>query len=309
MSHQLGWNDAILGISLFYSCIDLNYEWELFETCQRPIHKWLLTSYACIVAFRLTHLLGTRCALAVARSEGGPSTLSVDFLLDLRQKGLLPRVLAAISWCLALPFFVVWTFLGTVWLLAVMRSTPSCVPSRTHLYFTSFWLALCYIWVLVHVALAVVAFLLERRVRIAERDLRAVEDDDVVSRWGEMSSLQSASSVIGGRSQGLTPEEINELPLDKAPVFTRPADCCRRGGSKPRMEAWQGMEIEGFGEHGNAQACECSICICEIEPGESIRRLPLCGHTFHRGCIDLWLLRRADCPLCKRQVKASDFNV
>jgi len=50
------------------------------------------------------------------------------------------------------------------------------------------------------------------------------------------------------------------------------------------------------GEH------ECSICITELEPGDRVRRVSGCGHTFHCSCIDLWLLRRADCPLCKRNV-------
>lgn len=300
MSHQLGWNDAILAISLFYSCMDLHYEWEIFESCQKPIHKWLLTSYACIVAFRLTHLVGTRCAVAIARSEGGPSTLSVDFLLDLRQKGFVPRILAAFNWSVALPFFMFWTFVGTIWLVDVVKSTPTCVPSRTHLYFTSFWLALCYIWVLVHIGLAMVALMLERRMRRAEHALRAVEDDDVISRWGEISRLQSHSSVIGCRTLGLTPEQINELPLVEVPI---------RAKSLERPQDWYGTEGAGFDQQGNTKVLECSICICEIEPGDSIRHLPSCGHTFHRACIDLWLLRRADCPLCKCHVRAIDAHV
>lgn len=309
MSHQLGWNDAILAISLLYSGIDLNYEWDLFETCERPIHKWLLISYACIVAFRLTHLVGTRCAMAIARSEGGASALTIDFLLDLRQKGVVPRILAAFSWTVALPFFVVWTCLGTAWLVEVMRSTPACVPSRTHLWFTSFWLMLCYLWILVHAALAVVAFMLERQVRMAERDLRAVEDDDVVSRWGEMSRLQTYTSVIGAGTHGLTPQEINELPSGEAKSRSNLVDLC--GSPVSRLRGGQGETTlcEARDVQGDAKSYECSICLCEVQPGESIRQLPLCGHTFHRACIDLWLLRRADCPLCKRHVRASDANV
>ena len=30
----------------------------------------------------------------------------------------------------------------------------------------------------------------------------------------------------------------------------------------------------------------CSICICELEEEETIRRLPICGHRFHACCID-----------------------
>lgn len=37
--------------------------------------------------------------------------------------------------------------------------------------------------------------------------------------------------------------------------------------------------------------CEiCTICCTELVDGDTIRRLKPCGHCFHRGCIDRWLL-------------------
>ncbi|XP_006646449.1 RING-H2 finger protein ATL66 [Oryza brachyantha] len=47
---------------------------------------------------------------------------------------------------------------------------------------------------------------------------------------------------------------------------------------------------------GNAQ---CSICLGEFEEGEKVRSLPPCGHGFHPGCVDAWLLSRPSCPLCR----------
>merc|ERR1719161_1921809 len=47
---------------------------------------------------------------------------------------------------------------------------------------------------------------------------------------------------------------------------------------------------------------ECPICLSDVQDGDSVRTLPGCGHTFHRACIDLWVLRCADCPLCKCDV-------
>lgn len=277
MMQPLGSNDAILLVSLIYSCIDLYYEWDLFLTCRKPIHRWLLVSYACVIAFRMTHVLGTQCAAAAAVSQTAPTSAAADFLLDLRQKGTLPRLVAGFTWLVALPFFVLWTLLGTFWLYEVVMQTPNCVPSSTHLWFSGFWLALCYVWIFVHAALGTVACLLERRVQRAEVDLRAIEDDDVVSRWGQVSQLSSYASLQNNKPDaGLTPAEIRALP-----GVSQHDECCT-----------------------TMDCSECPICINNFKTGDSIRALSSCGHCFHRSCIDLWLLRRADCPMCKRSARS-----
>lgn len=266
MGQPLGYNDGILLVSLLYSSVDLQFEWESFNTCNRPIHMWLLTSYGCVIIFRLAHLLGMNNA-----------SNSSEFLLDLRQKNWLPRAMASFTWTLALPFFVCWTFLGTKWLVNVMNVTPQCVPTEMHLWFAIFWLALCYIWIIIHVALGTVAWLLERRLQRAEGDLRQLETDDVISRWGQVSRLQDYTSLSTGQQVGLSPGQINAL---SGSLFVMAGASCE----------------EGY------QETECSICLNEFEEGEIIRRLGSCGHSFHKSCVDLWLLRRADCPLCKRAV-------
>lgn len=279
MVQPLSLNDGILLVSLMYSCVDLLCEWDSFSSCSRPIHKWLIVSYACVIGFRLIHLAGihtTRVAGNATSSEPGLGSQG-DFLLDLRHKGAIPRFLASFTWLLTLPFFTLWTFLGTSWLWTVVKETPQCVPTATHLWFSAFWLALCYIWVGIYVALGVVAWMLERRVRLAESNLAEIETDDVRSRWGSVSSLSGFQALQGAVEGGLTPAEIKALPCQTA--------------------------IQGDVEAEQGECVDCSICLNEIEGGDSVRHLPSCGHTFHRSCIDLWLLRRADCPLCKSCVR------
>jgi len=276
MHQQIGSNDAVLLFSLLYSCLDLYYEWDLFTTCYWPVHRWLLVSYGCVITFRVTHLLGAHSAASTGQSS---ISVAADFLLDLRQKGVMPRMLAAFTWFAVLPFFVLLTLVGTYWLYEVIKNSPQCVPSTTHLWFSGFWLVLCYVWIFVHIALGTVAWKLERRVRRAEVDLQQIEDDDVVSRWGQVSRLPGYSSLAptSQNGAGLTPTEIRALP----------------GESVFGEEQCTPCEDE----------CECPICINNFTAGENLRTLMSCGHQFHRSCIDLWLLRRADCPLCKRSAR------
>ncbi|XP_074586463.1 RING-H2 finger protein ATL8-like [Curcuma longa] len=50
----------------------------------------------------------------------------------------------------------------------------------------------------------------------------------------------------------------------------------------------------------DARLAECPICLSEFEGGDEIRILPQCGHGFHVGCIDTWLVSRSSCPSCRR---------
>lgn len=55
-----------------------------------------------------------------------------------------------------------------------------------------------------------------------------------------------------------------------------------------------------WGEEGapeNSQT-QCMVCLMDFEDGEDCRKLP-CDHVFHASCVDEWLRRCTDCPICK----------
>lgn len=51
---------------------------------------------------------------------------------------------------------------------------------------------------------------------------------------------------------------------------------------------------------------QCSICLCDLEAGETVIRLPCKPqHAFHDGCILPWLKNNAVCPVCKEDLVAA----
>jgi len=46
------------------------------------------------------------------------------------------------------------------------------------------------------------------------------------------------------------------------------------------------------------KTCNCIVCMCEIEENEECKKLE-CGHIFHSDCIDNWLKRTLECPMCR----------
>uniref|UniRef100_A0A0E0BS04 RING-type E3 ubiquitin transferase n=1 Tax=Oryza glumipatula TaxID=40148 RepID=A0A0E0BS04_9ORYZ len=59
------------------------------------------------------------------------------------------------------------------------------------------------------------------------------------------------------------------------------------------------------GSGGAAEAEQCAVCIGVVRRGETVRRLPACGHAFHAACIDGWLRAHATCPVCRADVKVA----
>ena len=48
----------------------------------------------------------------------------------------------------------------------------------------------------------------------------------------------------------------------------------------------------------------CTICQDRLRQGELTRKLTVCGHSFHKTCVDYWLLNRSvRCPTCRHDVR------
>lgn len=50
---------------------------------------------------------------------------------------------------------------------------------------------------------------------------------------------------------------------------------------------------------------DCAVCLEGLREGDRCRVLPVCGHGFHKACVDKWLVRTPACPLCRAAVGAA----
>ncbi|KAL8254789.1 hypothetical protein R6Q59_033010 [Mikania micrantha] len=48
---------------------------------------------------------------------------------------------------------------------------------------------------------------------------------------------------------------------------------------------------------------DCSICLERFNDGEICRVIPVCDHVFHARCVDRWLMKVPNCPICRTRVR------
>lgn len=48
---------------------------------------------------------------------------------------------------------------------------------------------------------------------------------------------------------------------------------------------------------------ECAVCLEWFKEGEDCRKLVDCNHVFHSKCVDSWLVKVLNCPICRGPVK------
>lgn len=193
-----------------------------------------------------------------------------DGVASMTWKGF-SKICLMVVWFALLPFFTAWTILGSFWLSEVLDQTPACLQSSTGKWFVLFWQVMCYAWILIYCVCIAIALVVRHRQQRADAELRAIASADSQERWGPMTVTWHLAPLLG-----LSAKEISALPA-----------CSSAESSE----------------------LECSICLCAFQEDETLRCLPSCGHRFHQGCIDLWLLRQNKCPLCKSDVVAPGFAV
>lgn len=242
--------------------------------CQSPVYTWLLVSHLALMLLRLPQHI-RRLVVEQPRAPGDNSAPTQTLAETIS------RCILAFVWLIVLPFHCIWSALGSYWISQTLARDAGCLPTGIEgTGFVLLWQALSYAWIAVYAGSLAIAWQLRKRFRQATADLRAVVDEDVQRRWGDLGLQNANSSPLLGlaglatalsSANGLTAAEISNIPLLRGDDLV-----C-----------------------GECELAECSICLSPVEKDDEARKLPRCQHTFHRACIDLWLLRQNACPLCK----------
>lgn len=258
-------SEMALTFSLVCLYLDGYLRFDEFSTCQRPLQEWLMRSYVLVVTSRLA-----ACLLKAASPPSGEEENVL--LLNLRPRGHVAKVLTIATWITNLPLTFCWAVRGSFLLWCTWQRIPECLSDAAlQVTYAVVWQSLSYVWVVMHIRVACVAWTFERQLRFHESELRHTQADHNTSRWSEI-SVSSVNPMSGDRCilAGLSSADILQLP-------------CETYATTPVKDDL------------------CSICVDTFAANDYVRHLE-CGHTFHRECIDLWLLRRAECPLCKGKV-------
>ncbi|XP_051115522.1 RING-H2 finger protein ATL74-like [Andrographis paniculata] len=91
--------------------------------------------------------------------------------------------------------------------------------------------------------------------------------------------------------------------LTDSNVAANIADRGSLGSSSMSREDIEKLPCFGFVEReikgSNSPCPNCAVCLENFKVAEKCRLLPLCNHSFHAECVDLWLLRAPVCPICR----------
>lgn len=102
--------------------------------------------------------------------------------------------------------------------------------------------------------------------------------------------------------------ELSELsgnPLTNFPVFNpigQSAPSGMNASDISRLPRHSYLGQTQREKRTNEPAHKCCICMAELEVGEELILLDKCSHRFHSGCLESWLKRSNQCPICRSVV-------
>uniref|UniRef100_M8CBN4 RING-type E3 ubiquitin transferase n=1 Tax=Aegilops tauschii TaxID=37682 RepID=M8CBN4_AEGTA len=156
-----------------------------------------------------------------------------------------------------------------------------------------------YVWIALALCCAIL-FVLSCTGRLLAGPVVFVHDEDTaaVERGGlSQASIAAFPTFVYGAAASAGAGDGEAQCADTAAV--------ERGGlSQASIAAFPTFVYVAGGSAGAGDGeAQCAVCLEALSGGEKVRRLPVCAHTFHVGCIDMWFHSHATCPVCRCHVE------
>uniref|UniRef100_A0A6T6MRB1 RING-type domain-containing protein n=1 Tax=Rhodosorus marinus TaxID=101924 RepID=A0A6T6MRB1_9RHOD len=124
-------------------------------------------------------------------------------------------------------------------------------------------------------------------------------DELLVIDWTDLPLfLQAMIEFIWGLVLGIVTTLLVALLLKLAQWV---ADSTQESFARMRRRSlFNSFPIRTYTESSYMNGCleVCAVCLEEIKVGEKIPVLQ-CGHVFHKPCLQPWLEKHSQCPLCR----------
>lgn len=136
-------------------------------------------------------------------------------------------------------------------------------------------------------------------------------EPNVCARIGKATTIYSEGQLHPSLRNLLPPEvlqQVAQLPPDMQQLLLRSERTTRE--VEEMLTQSRGLFRETLNQiekirwppaDSSVTQATCMVCLCDFQIADECRRLP-CNHVFHTACVDEWLLRCTDCPLCKMNV-------
>lgn len=95
--------------------------------------------------------------------------------------------------------------------------------------------------------------------------------------------------VVGRAFRGVPFDGPGSIPIQAGPILSMDPEDIKK---LPCFD--YGME-----EGRSDENVDCAVCLEIFKRGEKCRILAKCKHSFHAECIDSWLMKTGDCPICR----------
>lgn len=113
------------------------------------------------------------------------------------------------------------------------------------------------------------------------------------SNWHQLNPLRRFS-VLGGSRQD-----------DESFIAFSPTTMWNQGLDESVIREIPTFQFKGGEIEEDRSVFGCVVCLNEFQVHDTLRVLPNCNHAFHLDCIDIWLQKNANCPLCRTSISGT----